>query len=143
VRKNDFGVLFFFFAIICKIHVRHHTLTLKHCFIRSEDPDDQFNWYEYDLRDANDINQVCAVINQKEGIYTYSYNSKSSGTWYKRDRNGAIISTRSYYQVQLSPAIIGGIVAACIVFIGGIAFLLRPKKVKPQEESVYQGGVMM
>jgi len=123
------------------------TKTLQ-IFHSISETDDEFNWYKYDLLAADDINEVCAVINQKEGIYAYSYNSESSGTWYQRDKNGAIISkgskgSSSQFNFTFTPAIIGGIVGGCIVLIGGIAFLLRPKKAVPAEGSGYQGGVML
>jgi hypothetical protein len=94
---------------------------------------------------ADDVNEVCAVINQKEWMYTYSYNSESSGTWYHRDENGAIISkgSSSQFSFDFTQAIIGGIFGGCIVIIGVIAFLWRPKKAAPAEVSVYQGGVML
>ena len=110
------------------------------------DTDDQFNWYKYDLKDTDDINQVCATINQKEGAYTYSYNAESSGTWYERDKNGQITSdgSSSQFSLDLTPAIIGGIVASCIILVGAIAcFVIKSKKARRADESVYKGGVML
>lgn len=98
------------------------------------------------MKGADDINQVCAFINQKEGAYTYNYNSEASGTWYARDKNGAITSNgaNSKFNIELSPAIIGGIVAFCIILIGGIACLVsRSKKATRADEAVYKGGVML
>ena len=121
-------------------------MTLHTCYSISES-DDEFNWYKYDLVDADDINEVCSVINEKEGMYAYSYNSESSGTWYQRDKNGAITSkgSGSQFNFTFTPAIIGGIIGGCIILIGAFAFLLRPKKAAhtPAEASVYQGGVML
>ena len=99
------------------------------------------------MKDADDIDEVCAVINQMEGVYTYTYNSASSGSWYERDKNGSSVSKNvaSSFQFNLSPTIIGGILAGCVVLIVGIALLLRPKNVKHQgaDSAVYSGGVML
>ncbi len=50
----------------------------------------------------------------------------------------------SKLNIELSPAIIGGIVVSCIILIGGIACLVsRSKKAKRADEAVYKGGVML
>lgn len=81
-----------------------------------------------------------------EGVYTYTYNSDSSGSWYERDKNGSIVSKQiASFQFNLSPTIVGGIFAGCVVLIVGIALLLKPKKQKQQgaDGAVYSGGVML
>jgi hypothetical protein len=82
-----------------------------------------------------------------EGVYTYTYNSDSSGSWYERDKNGSIVTKHiASFQFNFSPTIIGGIIAGCVVLIVGIALLLKPsKKQKHQgaEGAVYSGGVML
>ena len=115
-------------------------------FFYIAETDDQYGWYKWDVKDANDIDEVCAVINQMEGVYTYTYNSDSSGSWYKRDKNGSIVTKHvASFRFNLSPTIIGGIITGCVVLIVGIALLLKPKKQKQQgaDGAVYSGGVML
>ena len=109
--------------------------------------DDQYNWYTYDLKEADDIDEVCDTINQLEGEYSYVYDEEGSGTWYKRNKKGQIISEDEggLTMPELTPAVIGVIVAVCLIVIGGAAFLLKPKKKKNSDSSepVYQGGTML
>lgn len=111
--------------------------------------DGQYSWYKYDVKDADDINEVCAVLNKKEGAYTWSYDMESSGTWYERDSNGQITSkdsaaTKDANSITIAPAIIGVLVTICVFVVGGAAFLImRRQKYAESSESVYSGGKMV
>lgn len=113
-----------------------------------EDADDQYNWYTYDLKEADDIDEVCVTLNAMDGEFSYAYDEEASGTWYERNRNGDIVdadaSPWSIPELTLEPGIIAAIVAMCVVVVGGAAFLCRPKKKhSDSSEPVYQGGTML
>ncbi len=112
------------------------------------DDDGRYSWYTYDVKDADDINEVCAVLNQKAGAYTWSYDMEASGTWYERDANGQIASKdgaiKSSNAISIAPAIIGVFATICVVIVGGAAFLIkRRQKYAESSESVYSGGKMV
>lgn len=86
------------------------------------------------------------------GEYTYAYNEETSGTWHKRDKNGAIImgDESSGKMPELTPGIIAIIVGVSVLVLGGIGFLMRGKMCNKNKntnadlnEPVYQGGSMM
>ena len=106
--------------------------------------DDMYNWYTADMSadDAEDIATVCAVVNKMEGAYTHAYDEESSGTWYSRDKKGAIIRSNGESQ-GMSGGAIAAIVAVCVGVVGVAAFLLKPKKTSDSSTPVYQGGTMM
>lgn len=100
------------------------------------------------MKDADDINEVCTVLKQKEGAYTWSYDMETSGTWYERDVNGQIASKDSATITSSSnyvePAIIGIVATICVFVVGGAAFLTRRRqKYAESSESVYSGGTMI
>lgn len=100
------------------------------------------------MKDAGDINEVCTVLKQKEGAYTWSYDMENSGTWYERDRDGQIASkdstTKTSSSIYVAPAIIGVVGTICVFVVGGAAFLtMRRQKYAESSESVYSGGTMI
>lgn len=108
--------------------------------------DDQYNWYTYDMKEADDINEVCAVVNQLEGEYSYIYDEEASGTWYERNSKGQITNgDEGLTMPDLSAGLIAVIVAVCVIVVGGAACLCRSKKNKSSDstEPVYQGGTML
>jgi len=108
-----------------------------------EENDDAYNWYTYDLKDADDVDGVCAVLNQMAGEYSHLYDEEASGTWYKRNSSGQIVKGGEAWGIALSPAIIAGIVGVCLAIVGGAVLLLKPKKKQFINEPVYQGGTML
>ena len=108
--------------------------------------DDQYNWYTYDLKEADDIDEVCYALNQMAGEYNHVYDEEASGTWYERNSSGEIKSAGQSdgLSLDLSPGIIAIIVGVAVLILGGAAFLLKPKK-KPQDSNgpVYVGGTML
>jgi len=106
--------------------------------------DDYSSWYTYDMQEADDINEVCSVINLMEGEYSYVYDEEKSGSWYDRSRSGAIIDGSEGSGIILSPAHIVGIVAGVIVLFASLFYCTRSKKASSDSnEPVYQGGQMM
>lgn len=93
---------------------------------QQDEGDDAYNWYSYDLEDADELDQVCAKIVSFRGEYSNYYDSASTGSVHTRDRNGNLVSGQS-----TSPLSVGAIVAivlACIVVVGVAACLLKPKR---------------
>eukprot|EP00585_Thalassiosira_rotula_P006046 CAMPEP_0196138966 /NCGR_PEP_ID=MMETSP0910-20130528/6411_1 /TAXON_ID=49265 /ORGANISM="Thalassiosira rotula, Strain GSO102" /LENGTH=590 /DNA_ID=CAMNT_0041399637 /DNA_START=10 /DNA_END=1782 /DNA_ORIENTATION=- len=110
-----------------------------------EDNDDEYNWYAYDMEEADDIEEVCVTLNQMAGEYSHVYDEDLSGTWYERNADGSIHGEdEGSGMIALSPEIIAVIVGVCLIVVAGAAFLLKPKK-KPTDnnEPVYQGGTML
>ncbi len=100
------------------------------------------------MKNADDINEVCTVLNQKEGAYTWSYDMETSGTWYERDSNGQIASKDSAAMtssaISIAPTIICVLVTMCVFVVGGAAHLIRRRQKWPvSSESVYSGGEMI
>lgn len=95
------------------------------------------------MKEADDVNEVCYVINQMEGEYTYAYDEELSGTWYERNKKGVIVTGDEKMEI-FTPTTIGIIVGVGVVVIAGAAFLLKSKKKKSESnEPVYQGGTML
>ena len=117
-------------------------------FVLTTEEDDEYNWYEYDIKEADDIGDVCEVLNNKAGEYTYFYDEEASGTWHERNKKGQIVNDgSSSFDLALAPGIIAVIVAVSLVVVAGAAFLcMRCKKSNTSSDSnepVYQGGTMM
>jgi hypothetical protein len=113
--------------------------------------DEEFAWYEYDLTadDAENLEQVCSKIKEKDGEYFYAYDHQKSGTWYKRNKNGEIVNeaeTQPWNTINemtgLSAAAIGGIVAGVVVALMACICLCRRRK-SSNTKAVYQGGSML
>jgi len=120
-----------------------------------EEQENDYEWYSYDMAEADDLNQVCAVVNQMEGEFSYVYDEEGSGTWYERSRSGTILTGDEQNPLierltTLSPAIIAGIVAGIVVLLSMLCCCCRycrarPKKTNsyvPEEPTAYQGGQM-
>jgi len=50
----------------------------------NQNDDDKYSFYAYDMNydGDEDLNEVCSVLQQMEGAYTYHYDSTNSGSWY-------------------------------------------------------------
>lgn len=107
-----------------------------------EDNDDQYNWYNYDLKEADDIDEVCVTLNNMAGEYSYVFDEVATGTWYGRNKEGQIVNDEGSEGFNLSPGVIAVIVGVCVVVVGGAALLLKPKNKRDSNEAVYQGGTM-
>jgi len=109
-----------------------------------EDDEVDTSWYTYDMKEADDINQVCAALNALDAETLEStghvYDEQASGSWYTRNKKGSIVYGDEP-QGGLSGGIIALIVIAVAAVVGGAAFLAFKKSDRPVE-SDYQGGAM-
>ena len=110
---------------------------------QQDEENNEFNWYGYDMEDADDMEGVCAKIVSFNGVYNNYYDSAFAGSVHKRDKNGNIVTNESTGLSGLSVSAIVAIVVAIVMVIGFAAYLMKPKKkVKSLalHEPVYQGG---
>merc|ERR1712032_1451849 len=91
---------------------------------QNDEDDDEYAWYTYDLREADDIEEVCYALNLLEGEYSYVYDEEASGTWYERNRNGEIANAESS-EGALSGGIIAIIVGVSLIVVAGAIFLMK------------------
>ncbi|KAK1741704.1 hypothetical protein QTG54_007277 [Skeletonema marinoi] len=107
---------------------------------QQDEGDDAYNWYSYDVEDADEVEKVCAKIVSFNGVYSNYYDSASSGSVQTRDSRGNLTSSQS--TTGLSVGAIVAIALACVVVVGVAARLLKPRKVKAPalHEPVYDGN---
>jgi hypothetical protein len=98
----------------------------------------QYEWLTYDMKDADDAEKVCAELH-KEETYGHVYDSSTSGSWYKRDKSGAII--RGEEAAVLSGGAVAGIVVGVLALVGALFAMVLCKK-KSSVQTEYQGGQM-
>ncbi|KAL7533979.1 hypothetical protein ACHAXR_009899 [Thalassiosira sp. AJA248-18] len=134
----------------CKGVMEEDVVSLSNCQAEEQEDEEEeeedenaanYNWYTYDMQEADDINEVCATINQMESAdYSHVYDEEASGTWYKRNKKGAIITSES--SEGLSGGAIGMIVLVVLGVVGAAGFFLTKAKAKKAPETEYQGGAM-
>ena len=107
---------------------------------QQDEGDDAYNWYSYDVEDADEVEKVCAKIVSFNGVYSNYYDSASSGSVQTRDSRGNLTSSQS--TTGLSVGAIVAIALACVVVVGVAAHLLKPRKVKAPalHEPVWEGS---
>lgn len=107
--------------------------------------DDEYSWYTYDMTydEANDLDDVCTVVYQMSGEYTYSYDEEKSGTWYNRDKSGSIKPAKSSNGLGFSPLTITLFVLLGVAIFGVAALLSYRKSRARRMEPLYQGGAMI
>lgn len=111
---------------------------------KEEEDDDalaNYDWFTYDVKDAEDINDVCVAINQLDAAdITHVYDEESSGTWYKRNKKGKIL-----YGDEPEGMGSGAVIGIVILVVGAIGaagfFFMKKQSAKPVD-SEYQGGEM-
>jgi len=106
--------------------------------------DDYYNWYEFNMYadDAEDIAEVCYVVNSMQGEYYHAYDEEGSGTWYVRDRSGGIQNADAS-EKGLTGGAIALIVILSVAVVAAAAFFLIPKKKGDKNQPLYQGGAML
>ena len=133
----------------CQQIIANGALDFNQCY--SEDynfgsnnnQDDEYGWYTYDMKydEANYLEDVCAVVYQMSGEYTYSYDEEQSGTWYERDGSGSIKSETT--SLEFSPVAIGLLVLLGVSIVAVSAFWKYNKRKAKRMEPLYQGGAMI
>jgi hypothetical protein len=135
----------------CKEVMEGEAISFNACEAEEEEEEEEeedenaanYNWFTYDIKEADDVQQVCAALNKLEDA-DYSnyhvYDEETSGTWYKRNKKGAIV------QEGQSEGLSGGAVAMIVLLILGVvgaaAFALTKAKKNKSVETEYQGGEM-
>ncbi len=108
-----------------------------------EDDQNEYNydWFTYDVKDAEDVNNVCVALNALDSAdYSHVYDEDASGTWYMRNKKGAIVFGTEEKE-GLSGGAIFGILVVVLGVIGAAGFVMSKKKGKAVETD-YQGGEM-
>merc|ERR1711966_615425 len=91
--------------------------------------------------EADDVEQVCATLNEIDSAdYSHVYDEAASGTWYKRNKKGAIVY-KTNEKEGLSIGAIAGIIAIVVGVVGAAGFYMKSKSGKAVETD-YQGGEM-
>lgn len=132
----------------CKGVMEDDSVSFSNCQADDEDQEDEddqneynYDWVTYDIKDAEDVNDVCVALNAMDAAeYSHVYDEVSSGTWYTRNKKGAIVF--DYEEKEgLSGGAIAGIVVLVLAGLGAAGFVMTKAK-KDKVETDYQGGEM-
>merc|ERR1719203_2839 len=97
------------------------------------DDGNNYDWYNYDMKEADDVEQVCAKLNEIDSAdYSHVYDEAASGTWYKRNKKGAIVY-KTDEKEGLSGGAIAGIIAIVVGVVGAAGFYMKSKAGKAVE----------
>ena len=130
----------------CAGIMEENVVSFNNCQAEEQDEDEDgddavnYDWFTYDMKEADDVNEVCAVLNAMDSAeYSHVYDVEASGTWYNRNKKGTIVS---FNQTEgLSGGAIAGIVVVVLGVIGAAGFFFA-KAQKKAVETDYQGGEM-
>lgn len=109
----------------CKGVLEENAVSFANCAADNEEEEQNqnnnaanYDWFTYDMEEADDANDVCAMLKQKQsGDYSHAYNQEGSGSWYTRDKSGNIVSGKSQPSDGLSAGAIVGIVIAVLAVL--------------------------
>eukprot|EP00984_Skeletonema_dohrnii_P000816 scaffold248_cov127-Skeletonema_dohrnii-CCMP3373.AAC.1 len=110
-----------------------------------EEDEDEDKWYDFDVQDGGDLDEVCAVVNYKMNIgedFTYFYDETTQGSvGYDRDMGGHLKSS------EAGSGMSGGMIFLIVALVVGIvvapvAWLINSKKNTQASETDYQGGTL-
>ena len=111
-----------------------------------QDAQDEDMWYNFDVQDAGDLEEACAVVNYKLQAgekFEFFYDEDYQGTvGYERDYKGELKNLEDA-ALAMGPGMIGLIVALVIgVVVAPIAWMVRARhnSTEPAVEMQYQGG---
>ncbi len=107
-----------------------------------------YAWYEVDVEDPDDIDEVCAVMNakisgNKASNWNYFYNEDQQGTAYTRDRHGHLKGSATS-----SNKMHGGLIFLIVVLVIGavvapVAWRIKKKRASATNgDTAFQGGTM-
>ena len=107
-----------------------------------------YSWWQVDVEDPEDMDEVCAVLNAKltngEGTGKfYFYDEKDSGSLYQRDRHGNLAGS-----ANSSNKMHGGLIFLIVVLVIGavvapVAWRIKKKRsAAANGDPSYQGGTM-
>ena len=100
-----------------------------------EENEDGEQWYEFDVQDGGDIDEVCAIVNYKMNAgedFDYFYNEKKQGTSYKRTISGSL---------KQGNGMSGWLIALIVVLATGLVmcFCCSMRNSKKQDSDDYYG----
>ena len=109
--------------------------------------DEQQAWYDVDVQNAEDVEEVCSVVKAKlsmdgEAEWTYFYDETKQGSTYERNKKGQLVGSAAD-QASMGGGMIFLITALVIaIVVAPIAWLINSKKNTTASESDYQGGTL-
>ena len=120
----------------CQGIMEENVISFNNCEAEEEEADDEadddvaanYDWFTYDVKDADDVNEVCAALNAVDSAdYSHVYDEVASGTWYRRNKKGKIV-----FASQKEGLSGGAITSIVVVVLGplGVAefFFMKMKK---------------
>ena len=133
----------------CQGIMEENVISFNNCEAEEEEADDEadddvaanYDWFTYDVKDADDVNEVCAALNAVDSAdYSHVYDEVASGTWYRRNKKGTIVFTSQ--KEGLSGGAITSIVVVVLGALGAAGFFFMKTKKDKEVEAEYQGGEM-
>ena len=122
-------------------------LDFGNCYANYEnnnyDQDNEYSWYTYDMTydDSADMDTVCSTVKTLDGEYSHYYDSKRSGSWYDRMRDGSISSASSDRFLETLQIVLY-VTLAVLVIAAALYITFRRKRVS-RRQPLYQGGAMI
>mmetsp|Transcript_33386 Transcript_33386/g.76222 ORF Transcript_33386/g.76222 Transcript_33386/m.76222 type:complete len:523 (+) Transcript_33386:77-1645(+) len=137
----------------CQAVMQEDTVSFSNCQAdedeAEEEEDDQFDWSWYSssaisAEKADDINSVCVAINamDSESYGAHVYDEETNGSWYTRNKKGAIVYGDEEEEESMSGGMIALIAVVAVAAVGAAIFLATKKKPSAPVDTAYQGGTM-
>ncbi len=142
-------------AEVCN-DIAEEAMYVAYCYVDQQEQqeaaeDEQQAWYDVDVQNADDLEEVCSVVNAKlrmddgEADWDYFYNEELQGTSYERNKKGQLVGSAAD-QESMSGGMIFLITALVIaIVVAPIAWFIISKKNKKRtsaSESEYQGWML-
>jgi hypothetical protein len=138
-------------AEVCR-DITEDAMYVAYCYVDQQEQqeaaeDEQQAWYDVDVQNADDLEEVCSVVNAKlnmdgETQWTYFYDEEKQGSAYERNKKGQLVGSAAD-QASMGGGMIFLITALVIaIVVAPIAWLINSKKNTTASESDYQGGTL-